>query len=76
MKITVMGPGGVGGYFGARLAAAGNDVTFVARGAHLEAMRTSGLRLDSEIGNAAPRSRAGGGRRAARLPRPMPSSSR
>ena len=32
MKITVMGPGGVGGYFGARLAAAGNDVTFVARG--------------------------------------------
>ena len=39
MKIAVMGPGGVGGYFGARLAAAGNDVTFVARGAHLEAMR-------------------------------------
>jgi 2-dehydropantoate 2-reductase len=51
MKITVMGPGGVGGYFGARLAAAGNDVTFVARGAHLEAMRKNGLRLDSEIGN-------------------------
>jgi 2-dehydropantoate 2-reductase len=49
MKITVMGPGGVGGYFGARLAAAGNDVTFVARGAHLEAMRKNGLRLDSEI---------------------------
>ncbi len=39
MKITVMGPGGVGGYFGARLAAAGNDVTFVARGAHLAAMQ-------------------------------------
>jgi len=50
MKITVMGPGGVGGYFGARLAAAGSDVTFVARGAHLEAMQTRGLRLDSEIG--------------------------
>lgn len=50
MKITVMGPGGVGGYFGARLAAAGNDVTFVARGAHLEAMRKDGLKLDSEIG--------------------------
>jgi 2-dehydropantoate 2-reductase len=50
MKIAVMGPGGVGGYFGARLAAAGNDVTFVARGAHLEAMRRNGLRLDSEIG--------------------------
>ncbi|MGE0699461.1 MAG: 2-dehydropantoate 2-reductase [Hyphomicrobiaceae bacterium] len=51
MKILVMGSGGVGGYFGARLAAAGNDVTFVARGAHLEAMRTEGLRLDSTLGN-------------------------
>ena len=51
MKITVMGPGGVGGYFGARLAAAGNDVTFVARGAHLAAMQASGLRLDSDLGN-------------------------
>lgn len=50
MKITVMGPGGVGGYFGARLAAAGNDVTFVARGSHLDAMRKAGLRLDSDIG--------------------------
>ena len=50
MKITVMGPGGVGGYFGARLAAAGNDVTFVARGSHLAAMRKDGLRLDSDIG--------------------------
>jgi 2-dehydropantoate 2-reductase len=51
MKIVVMGPGGVGGYFGARLAAAGNDVTFVARGAHLEAMRRNGLRLDSQLGS-------------------------
>jgi 2-dehydropantoate 2-reductase len=50
MRIAVMGPGGVGGYFGARLAAANHDVTFVARGAHLEAMRQAGLRLDSEIG--------------------------
>jgi 2-dehydropantoate 2-reductase len=50
MKITVMGSGGVGGYFGARLAAAGHDVTFVARGPHLEAMRKGGLRLDSDIG--------------------------
>jgi len=50
MKIVVMGPGGVGGYFGARLAAAGNDVTFIARGSHLEAMRTKGLRLDAELG--------------------------
>lgn len=52
MKILVMGSGGVGGYFGGRLAAAGNDVTFVARGAHLAAMREAGLVLDSQIGNA------------------------
>jgi 2-dehydropantoate 2-reductase len=51
MKIVVMGSGGVGGYFGARLAAAGNDVTFVARGAHLDAMRRNGLRIDSGLGN-------------------------
>jgi 2-dehydropantoate 2-reductase len=50
LKIAVMGPGGVGGYFGARLAAAGTAVTFVARGAHLAALRDNGLRLDSEIG--------------------------
>jgi 2-dehydropantoate 2-reductase len=50
MRIAVIGPGGVGGYFGARLAAAGNDVRFVARGAHLEAMRERGLRLESELG--------------------------
>ena len=50
MKIAVMGTGGVGGYFGARLAAAGRDVTFVARGRHLEAIRANGLRLDSVIG--------------------------
>ncbi len=43
MKIAVMGSGGVGGYFGARLALGGADVTFVARGAHLEAMRRHGL---------------------------------
>jgi 2-dehydropantoate 2-reductase len=51
MRIAVMGPGGVGGYFGARLAAAGNDVTFVARGRHLEAMRANGLRLESQLGS-------------------------
>ncbi len=49
MKIAVMGSGGVGGYFGGRLAAAGNDVTFIARGAHLAAMLKDGLRLDSAI---------------------------
>ncbi len=51
MKILVMGSGGVGGYFGGRLAGAGTDVTFVARGAHLEAMQTDGLLLDSQLGN-------------------------
>src|SRR6476660_5043125 len=50
MRIAIVGSGGVGGYFGARLAAAGSDVTFVARGSHLQAMQTQGLRLDSEIG--------------------------
>ena len=44
------GSGGVGGYFGARLAAEGSDVTFVARGAHFEAMQTHGLRVISPLG--------------------------
>jgi 2-dehydropantoate 2-reductase len=52
MRILVMGSGGVGGYFGGRLAAAGNDVTFVARGAHLAAMQKDGLLLDSVLGEA------------------------
>src|SRR5882724_6875836 len=47
MRIVVMGSGGTGGYFGAKLARAGEDVTFVARGAHLEAIRTRGLRVRS-----------------------------
>lgn len=51
MKIIVMGSGGIGGYFGARLAAAGHEVTFVARGAHLKAMQTAGLRVESPHGN-------------------------
>lgn len=51
MKIAVIGAGGVGGYFGARLAAAGCDVTFVARGAHLKAMRGNGLRVRSTAGD-------------------------
>lgn len=48
LKIAVMGSGGVGGFFGARLAQAGSDVTFVARGAHLAAIRANGLRIDSK----------------------------
>ena len=51
MKIAVMGSGGVGGYFGARLAAAGNDVTFIARGAHLQAIKNQGLRVQSPLGD-------------------------
>jgi 2-dehydropantoate 2-reductase len=51
MKIACIGAGGVGGYFGARLAAAGADVTFIARGAHLAAMQRDGLRLESPKGN-------------------------
>jgi len=47
MRITVFGTGGVGGYFGGRLARAGEDVTFIARGEHLQAIRTTGLRVDS-----------------------------
>jgi len=51
MKIAVMGSGGVGGYFGGRLAKAGCDVTFVARGAHLAAMREHGLKIESQAGD-------------------------
>ena len=45
MRIAIMGSGGLGGYFGARLVQGGADVHFVARGEHLEAMRGSGLRI-------------------------------
>ena len=48
MRIAIIGSGGVGGYFGAQLAARGEDVIFLARGLHLEAMRRSGLRVESE----------------------------
>ena len=46
MKIAIMGSGGIGGYFGARLVHGGADVHFVARGKHLEAMRSDGLRIE------------------------------
>lgn len=48
MRVAMMGSGGVGGFFGGRLAHKGYDVHFVARGAHLEAMRRDGLRIESE----------------------------
>jgi 2-dehydropantoate 2-reductase len=51
MRIAVFGSGGVGGYFGGRLAQAGQDVTFIARGKHLEALRANGLRVDSIAGD-------------------------
>jgi len=51
MRIAVFGTGGVGGYFGGRLAQAGEDVVFIARGDHLQAMLTQGLRVDSVKGN-------------------------
>ena len=51
MRIAVIGAGGVGGAFGAALANAGADVTFVARGAHLAAMRATGLRVEGPRGD-------------------------
>ncbi|MBI3527475.1 MAG: 2-dehydropantoate 2-reductase [Betaproteobacteria bacterium] len=51
MKIAIIGSGGVGGYFGARLSASGEDVTFIARGAHLDAMNTNGLKVLSALGD-------------------------
>jgi ketopantoate reductase len=45
MKMLVMGTGGIGGYFGGRLAAARNDLTFVARGDHLQAILRDGLQV-------------------------------
>jgi 2-dehydropantoate 2-reductase len=49
MRVLVAGAGGVGGYFGARLARAGTAVTFLARGGHLEAIRRDGLRVRSAV---------------------------
>lgn len=51
MRIAIMGAGGVGGYFGGLLAQAGHDVTFIARGEHLAAIQTRGLRVESVHGD-------------------------
>jgi len=51
MKIAVMAAGAVGGYFGARLAAASHDVTFIARGAHHDAIKRDGLKVESTLGD-------------------------
>ena len=51
MRVAIFGSGGVGGYFGGRLAQAGEEVIFIARGSHLEAIREKGLRVDSLNGD-------------------------
>jgi 2-dehydropantoate 2-reductase len=51
MRIAVVGAGGVGGAYGAALAKAGADVTFIARGAHLAAMKSKGLKVESPRGD-------------------------
>ena len=51
MRIAIMAAGGVGGYFGARLAVAGHDVVFFARGKHREAIARDGLKVESPLGN-------------------------
>ncbi len=51
MRVAVMGSGGIGGLVGGRLASVGTDVLFIARGKHLQAMRASGLRISSELGD-------------------------
>jgi 2-dehydropantoate 2-reductase len=51
MRVAIVGTGGVGGYFGAKLALGGNDVTFIARGEHLNAMKKNGLRIKGISGD-------------------------
>ncbi|MEK6256946.1 MAG: 2-dehydropantoate 2-reductase [Chloroflexota bacterium] len=51
MRIAILGAGGIGGYFGGRLAQAGADVVFIARGEHLQAIRQNGLKVDSIKGD-------------------------
>src|SRR2546423_13253604 len=51
MRVLIVGTGGVGGYYGARLQEAGHDVRFLARGRNLEAHTASGLRLRSDLGD-------------------------
>ncbi|HEX8772944.1 MAG TPA: 2-dehydropantoate 2-reductase [Pyrinomonadaceae bacterium] len=58
MRIAIFGTGGAGGYFGARLAHAGEDVVFIARGEHLKAIRERGLRVQTTAGEIVARSEA------------------
>lgn len=58
MRIAILGSGAVGGFYGALLARQGHDVSFIARGAHLDAIRSHGLRIRGAVGNFAARGRA------------------
>ena len=58
MRFAIVGSGAVGGYYGAKLAQAGHDVTFIARGAHLAAMRERGLKIRSPLGDFVVKARA------------------
>ena len=58
MRIAILGSGAVGGFYGALLARQGHDVAFVARGAHLDAIRANGLRVRGAVGDFAARGRA------------------
>jgi 2-dehydropantoate 2-reductase len=58
MRFTIVGSGAVGGYYGAKLAKAGHDVTFIARGAHLDALRARGMSVKSPLGDFTVRCRA------------------
>jgi 2-dehydropantoate 2-reductase len=58
MRVAIFGTGGAGGYFGAQLALAGEDVVFVARGDHLRAMRATGLRFETPSGETSIRTAA------------------
>jgi 2-dehydropantoate 2-reductase len=58
MRIAILGSGAVGGYYGAKLAQGGHDVTFIARGPHLDAIRGRGLSVKSPLGDFVVRSRA------------------
>jgi 2-dehydropantoate 2-reductase len=51
MRIALMAAGAVGGYFGGRMAAAGHDVVFIARGTHRDAIRQGGLKIESALGD-------------------------
>lgn len=58
MRFSIVGSGAVGGYYGAKLARAGHDVTFIARGAHLQAIRRHGLAVKSPLGDFTVKARA------------------